>query len=64
MEVSLTSETLVSYHNTTQRHNSEDFDLKHHRHNSTVRAVQDQTDFRLRGQGLEFLYFVRKISRT
>jgi hypothetical protein len=30
MEAGLTSETLVSY-NTTQQHNPEDLDLKHHK---------------------------------
>jgi hypothetical protein len=30
MEAARSSETLVSYHNTTQRHNPEDLDLKHH----------------------------------
>jgi hypothetical protein len=30
MESARTSETLVSYHNTTQRHNPQDLDLKHH----------------------------------
>jgi hypothetical protein len=31
MEAILTSETLVTYHNTTQRHNPEDLDLNFHR---------------------------------
>jgi hypothetical protein len=34
MEAARPSETLLSYHNTTQRHNPEDFDLKHHRRES------------------------------
>jgi hypothetical protein len=31
LEAVRTSETAVSYHNITLRHNPEDFDLKHHR---------------------------------
>jgi hypothetical protein len=31
MEPALNSETLLSYHNTTRRHNPEEIDLKYHR---------------------------------
>jgi hypothetical protein len=34
LEETRTSETSVSYRNTTRRHNPEDFDLKHHRRES------------------------------
>jgi hypothetical protein len=31
MDVAMSSETLVSYHNTTRRHNTEDLDLNYYR---------------------------------
>jgi len=34
MEAAWTPETLVSYHDTTWRHNPEDLDLKYHRRKS------------------------------
>jgi hypothetical protein len=34
MEATWTSKTMVSYHSTTQHHNPEELDLKHHRRQS------------------------------
>jgi hypothetical protein len=41
MGAALTSETLVSYRNTTRHHNTEELDLKHHcRENLKTRNLQ------------------------
>jgi hypothetical protein len=46
MQTAQISETLVSYHNTTRRHDPEDLDLKHHRLESLKTRIHD-SDFSL-----------------
>jgi len=41
MEAAWASETSVSYHNATWRHNPEDSDLKHHRRGSLKTCMFD-----------------------
>jgi hypothetical protein len=42
MEVARTSETVVSYHNTTRRHNPQDLDLNIHRRENLSLAYTDK----------------------
>jgi len=47
MEAAWIFETLVSYSNTTRRHNPEELDLKHHRHESLKTRMVGWDLFRL-----------------